>query len=478
MDQKPRLLIVLPSYVHTRRVLISSWLSRLASNFQLILATRPSLVDELSRLVDEIDCEVNAIPEVVLAKHQKQYAYINRIIGWVENKMLLKNAYIETLHTNFEVEKQKSPYKYWVFNTLWRFLFSSSRMRRLLIDLRARYMNVEGASKFMRANAPDILLVEDIFAPGHQHIIRIANVQKILRIGVVRSWDNLSSKGAIIEPFSYYFVWNQDMENELLTYYSTHKQSQIYQVGVLEHEILTRLSTSVVKNAFRFGEQLAGRRVITFMLSYPDAKPDYLHHVILLIEAIKAGRVKGNPVLVVRAQPGPRSKGVEENLAKYGDGILVDIGPSGVKVSGIEEYLQDFYHYWKLLEHTDIVVNTTSTTTIDAALINRPNVTINFDKNPDEPYLSSIRRLMDRTHYQWVKSCGGNYIVENPEELFDAINLYFDNPQRDEIGRSLIVKRLTLDSPGNATEMHLNAILDIAKQNGVIKDFNKANGLQ
>ena len=66
----------------------------------------------------------------------------------------------------------------------------------------------------------------------------------------------------------------------------------------------------------------------------------------------------------------------------------------------------DIEHLVRLLRDADVVINTASTLAIDAAVLDRPVVSIAYDPSGDLPYDRSVRRYYDYTHMAHVVRAG------------------------------------------------------------------------
>ena len=110
-------------------------------------------------------------------------------------------------------------------------------------------------------------------------------------------------------------------------------------------------------------------------------------------------------------------------------------GPMGWSPTG-----EDMTWFRDLLVHSDVVVNVASTTTIDAAALDRPVVNVAFDggSGPVDP-LRSVARFYSFHHYRRIVGSGGVRIAESPADLARVVAGYLADPARDAEGRRRIV---------------------------------------
>jgi CDP-glycerol glycerophosphotransferase (TagB/SpsB family) len=90
--------------------------------------------------------------------------------------------------------------------------------------------------------------------------------------------------------------------------------------------------------------------------------------------------------------------------------------------------------------HADLVINLASTITIDAALCDRPVISVAYDPDPDGPYQKWIDRYhTEYEHYQTALQCGAVRLARSHEELMTLIETYLQHPELDREGRRKLV---------------------------------------
>ncbi|MDX2248432.1 MAG: hypothetical protein SF052_16735 [Bacteroidia bacterium] len=386
----------------------------------------------------------------------KLFGYLNLLVKWFATRSVTLRGKSHTLITEAEGEKQKQPVRFFILNLLWNVFFSHKRFFTLLENAWKNTRDTQAEQDWLRELAPDIILFFDVFAPQHQHLIAASEKFPAAKIGVVRSWDNLTCKGALVFRFDYYLVWNEKMREELLTYYTDITDSQIVKVGGLVFDYHEVLRQNPDREKFLYHQAARGKKIVTLMLNYPDLSPDYMHHVNILTDAMEEGKFVEDICLIVRIQPGPRNKGQKEKLREKGEMILVDEGKENLIHATLEEWENDLAHFCRVSQFSDLVVNYPSTTTIDCAVYDVPTVTIGFNEDPNIAYHLSNERIVHRTHYQWLAKCQGNKIATNGAELVEAINQYLNNPAEDHEGRKTILSVLIEDSVGDSARRYMD----------------------
>src|SRR5262249_31644442 len=101
----------------------------------------------------------------------------------------------------------------------------------------------------------------------------------------------------------------------------------------------------------------------------------------------------------------------------------------------------DHEHLVRLLRDADIVINTASTLSIDAAIFDRPVICIAYDPAGDLPYGKSVPRYYDQTHMSHVVRAKAAQLAISPADLRQKIITYLQRPDLDSEGRRQIVEQ-------------------------------------
>ena len=123
--------------------------------------------------------------------------------------------------------------------------------------------------------------------------------------------------------------------------------------------------------------------------------------------------------LVIRLHPqaitGPYKLQTDPYLSLASKRVKVEFPP--VRNSSLPWELpkSDIEHLVRLLRDADVVINTASTISIDAAVLDRPVVCVAYDPAGDVPYEKSVRRYYDFTHMANVVRAGAAQLAKSPE---------------------------------------------------------------
>ncbi len=88
--------------------------------------------------------------------------------------------------------------------------------------------------------------------------------------------------------------------------------------------------------------------------------------------------------------------------------------------------------------HADVLVNLSSTVVIDAAIFDRPVVNLNYDPEPGRPNQALVKDANHCwTHFKPIAESGGVWLVNEPDEMVEAVKGYLQHPELHRTGNKL-----------------------------------------
>ena len=188
-----------------------------------------------------------------------------------------------------------------------------------------------------------------------------------------------------------------------------------------------------------------GKQTILFATSSPAINPEDPEILRRLAETLD----QEIPVQIL-AQLHPldslaRYKGIaHSNLAFQVPGA--HLGSSGEQRLLDPNFLVDLRD---TLLYSDVVVNTSSTMSLDAVAIDTPVVNIAFDLEPTD-YYKSRRRNYDFEHYQPIVESGATRIAWSFEEFVSLIRRYLGNPEMESPERARLRETMCYQLDGQS----------------------------
>lgn len=299
----------------------------------------------------------------------------------------------------------------------------------------------------------------------------VAVAAQVLNIPVctlVQSWDNLSSKTSLLPGWvSPYFTWSQFMSKELLQYNPHLTQTQVIEVGSPQYDFHQDSELLVAREHFLESLGLDHRRPYV-LIGTGTAKwmPDEPEKVVDLVSRIRVSI----PDLQVLVRLHPKDNGLRwgmylDKLRALNASIQISSPETPMDLGGFVPP-RDFYEQQvNAVYHSACVINSSSSLTVDAAILDRPVVCIGYDLEFDSVFPDGRAFSFSQSnHYQHLVSTGGVAVVRSPEECVSVIGEYLTNPEKDREGRLEIVKRVKGGCGGPAGIVLAREVLKVLEE--------------
>jgi hypothetical protein len=259
------------------------------------------------------------------------------------------------------------------------------------------------------------------------------------------SWDNLTTKGRIAAPFDHYLVWSEHMRREVLRYYPDVTPQQIHIVGTPQFDPYTdREMLWTREEFFRRAGADPSRPLICYSGGDAGTCPEDPEHARVLLDLIRAGRIEGNPQVLLRPMPVDNGSRYDKVRRDYPE--LIYLQPTWLHTapgdwSRVMPLLEDVQFLANLTHYADLNVNLASTMTLDFAIHNKPIVNVAFDVASPPPFGKPLWDYYYRfEHYRPVVELGAARFARSPEELADHVNAYLKDPDLDADNRRRLVE--------------------------------------
>lgn len=259
---------------------------------------------------------------------------------------------------------------------------------------------------------------------------------------LVQSWDNLSSKAAVLPPdLDRYWTWNEYMTNELKELYPRVDPERIVIVGSPQFDF-HRATLAEPREAFAKKLGLDPDRPFVLMgTGTPSRIPEEPQLFLAISRQLR--ELAPEIQVLVRLHPkddGTRWKPLLEEVEELGV-VLQYTAPTVHMDRGGFVPAKEFYRdQVSAIKHAAVVINSSSTLTVDAAILDRPIVCLAYDVRPDPRYPNGRARLfVQTTHFSPLVATGGVHVVYSTPECIAAIQRYVADPSADAANRQKIV---------------------------------------
>lgn len=305
-------------------------------------------------------------------------------------------------------------------------------------------------AEYFEKYSPDLVFSTDLFEPHDIDLMREAKHRGINTVGMVRSWDNVTSKGLNRIIPDKLIVHSEQIKEEAVTH-CDFLPADILVVGIPHYD--NYIADKRVGREKLFSElQLDPRKKTIFFAPPSDI---YSKNDPISEKAVNALKELDAQLLLRLYIVGNVRLG---EIKAIPNKIAIDVPGSGLDFMRADLTSGDA-HLADLLYHSDVVVAFASTLAIDAVVFDKPTVFIGFDGTPGRPYWQSLRRFYDYDHQRSILNTGGVKLAKNMKELIRYVEDYLADPSLDREGRKKIIEERCWKLDGRSCERLANAIL-------------------
>jgi hypothetical protein len=283
---------------------------------------------------------------------------------------------------------------------------------------------------------------------------------------LVQSWDNLSMKTAVLPvDLDRYWTWSDVMTGELTALYPRIRPESAVVVGSPQFDF-HRPEVAEDRETFmrRLGLDPA-RPMIMFGTGTPTRFP---HEPLQVVEIVRALRAEDPDLqFVVRLHPkdaGLRWQTLEQERAELGIVLQHTAPPVPMDLGGFVPSREFYREQVSALVHSAVVVNSSSTISVDAAILDRPVVCLAYDVVPDPRFPEGFSwACTQNTHFAPLVATGGMAVVRSVRECVDAIRCYVADPSVHRDGRKEIVRIVAGKPDGNAGKRLASNVAELVR---------------
>lgn len=304
-----------------------------------------------------------------------------------------------------------------------------------------------------QAFKPDLIFSTDLQNELDVRLLQEARKAGIKTIGMVRSWDNITTKGLLRIIPDKVIVHNEIIKQEVVRY-SRVNLGRISVIGIPHYDRYSGGPTKTRADFFRDHGFDLDKKLI---LIAPVGNRYIYENKTDMLVLRTLGKLDLN--ILVRIPPNDIASYSELHGARakiFFDKVGFNDWRRGRKLNEVSQNDDD--SLINALSWSDLVVTHLATMCIDAAFFNKPIVVVGNNFTP-HPRWDVIRYYFEYEHIQPVLRSGGIKIAGNPEELLSYTAEYLEQPSLDAQGRRTIVAEQVHFTDGRSTERLADIIL-------------------
>ncbi|MBK8465883.1 MAG: CDP-glycerol glycerophosphotransferase family protein [Chloracidobacterium sp.] len=408
----------------------------------------------------DVDADIQKFPQV-RAFREIPHNFLRRLNEFVWDYRYLPPSRMSMME---HIRNKRSPLPIRALKPPARLLALLKTERRVesgLEKLLLAYPRSDEAETRLRENRPDVVVSTGPFQFEQPAIFTAAKKLRIPTLAYIPSWDNISTKNRMVFKYDGYIVWNEQAKRELYEFYPETKDCPVYVIGAPQFDIFHQERFRSTREEFCKQQDLDPDLPIVV---YAVGSPNFLqekHGAEYLAKRVANGDL-GDVQLLVRPHPIHDNAEMKELFDPYLPKVRLQETPNtGKELNKRTQDELQIVEWVNTFRHADVVVNLSSTVTIDAAIFDRPVVNLDFDPQPGQADQQLIKDVNHKwNHFKPIAESGGVWLINDFNEMVDAVRGYLKQPELHREKRRWIAEYVCGYLDGKNSERMANAIVE------------------
>ena len=320
------------------------------------------------------------------------------------------------------------------------------------------------SDKYLSEMQPSVVVTTGPFQFEQPAIFASARKFGIPVLAYIPSWDNITTKNRLVFKYDGYLVWSEQSKKELHKFYPASKNVPVYVVGAPQFDTFFQNRFYQSREEFCRKQKLnPNLPIIVYAIGSPNFLQEH-HGAIKFAERVASGEF-GNVQLLVRPHPIHDRGELNSYFDKFAPLVRLQETPNAnielVERSQDEEQILEWVNTFR---HADVVINLSSTVTVDAAIFDKPVINLDFDPQPSKTDQELIKDINHKwNHFKPIAESGGVWLVNSFDEMAHAVKSYLKNPSLHHVKRKWMTEYVCGYLDGKCGERMAAAINDFVK---------------
>lgn len=280
---------------------------------------------------------------------------------------------------------------------------------------------------------PALVVVGDLFGESDVLFLRSAKAHGLRTVGMVRSWDNTTTKGILRLVPDHIIANSKVIRDELVSIHRVVPEV-VAVVGLPQFDgWLNGPTVSRAEFFARIGADSTKRMVLFAPAGNALSDTDWQLCEILK-DAIKRRDLPDDILILIRNHPQHRADLTkfepDEHFVIENPGTLTPRGYYGATLDPEENnHLRNSIYYSQLVMYVATSIG------LDASVYDKPQIIVSFDGHETRPYVRSVNRHNREDCLANMVASGGTRVVSNAGQWIREVNAYLVDAARDSEGR-------------------------------------------
>lgn len=308
---------------------------------------------------------------------------------------------------------------------------------------------------------PDAVVVTSVFDDGESSMLRESKKRGIKTFGYVNSWDKLTARASVRILPDTLIVFNEILKREAREY-ADMPENRIAVCGIPQYDqYITDMPTPREEFFRKNGFDTAKHLILYAPVGITFSDSDW--EVIDLLHELISNKEIHNAQLLVRFPPNDFLDEQELSRRPWMKYDLPGIRFGKERSEDWDMNFDELRRLTDLLAYSAVVVGYSASIIVDAAVLGKPSVGVNFEvKQSQSLALSPIQRYKTE-HFKKVLRAGGIRLAGSRQELVDSINGYLRDPSLDKDKRQRFVQEQCWRLDGKSGERVAKVVLSAAR---------------
>jgi hypothetical protein len=315
----------------------------------------------------------------------------------------------------------------------------------------------------LAALRPDVVVTTGPFQFEQPAVVAAAKALGIPTVALIPSWDNITTKGRLVFKYDGYLVWSERTRAELLAAYPAARSVPIFTTGAPQFDAFFDDRFALSREVFCRKSGLSpDLPIVVYALGTPNMIKEH-HGALFLAERIARGDL-GDVQMLVRPHPIHDDGSLEDAFSGFGPRVRLQHTADGsAPLTARSQNTERVLEWVNTFRHAAVVVNLSSTVTVDAAVFDVPVANLDYDPEPGEPNRALVREINHVwSHFKPIAESGGVWLVTTPRELVEAVRTYLARPDLHRRGRRWIAEHVCGRLDGRCGARAAEALLEFA----------------
>ncbi|WP_445710019.1 hypothetical protein [Flavobacterium sp.] len=331
------------------------------------------------------------------------------------------------------------------------FIRSLSRKLNCFIHLHTVKKNVELTS-ILKVN--DVVVLNWSYNLHNQSIAAHCLKNKTPFFYHIQGFDNITTKPRFIFKPKGILTWSKRMNNDILRLYPEYKKISLNEIGNIQFDILKNDKFQISKKEFLNN---IGFDENKFTITFGLGSPNLFQEEYMLLEwlANLTEDLIGEIQIIVRPHPAFKINNIENELMNFDVPIHYQ-NPNDDLIENDYQSTQSIKNWINTIQHSDLLINTSSTLSLDFSFFDKPVININYDSSPgmkNDNHIKAVQNTWE--HFVPIINHNVLYIVNSYIEINDTVTLLLEKKDSKNEVRKKLIRDICLNDENVATANYI-----------------------